>query len=126
MATKIAINGFGRIGRNYLRSLLVQGADLELVAVNDLTDANTLAHLLKFDSISGQLSNDIRVDGNTMFVDGRPIQIFAEQDPAQLPWSDLGVDVVIESTGRFRDRETASKHLQAGAKKVIISAPGSK
>lgn len=125
MAIKIAINGFGRIGRNYLRSMLAQGADLELVAINDLTDAKSLAHLLKYDSVSGILPHEVTSDEDSITVGGAQIRVFAEKDPANLPWEELGVDIVIESTGHFRTRQTASAHIHAGAKKVIISAPGS-
>jgi glyceraldehyde 3-phosphate dehydrogenase len=113
---KVAINGFGRIGRNFFRSAKRSGADFDMVAVNDLTSADTLAHLLKYDSIHGRYDGDIEV------VDGR-FQVHSERDPADLPWGELGVDVVIESTGIFRSRDAASKHLQAGAKWVIVSAP---
>jgi glyceraldehyde 3-phosphate dehydrogenase len=120
---RIAINGFGRIGRIAYRVMRQNGADLDLVAVNDLTDAATLAHLLKYDSIHGRLEGNIQVGDRKITVDGDEFAVFAEKDPAALPWKDLGVDVVIESTGRFRDRDQAAKHLQAGARKVVISAP---
>ncbi|HSH44785.1 MAG TPA: type I glyceraldehyde-3-phosphate dehydrogenase [Longimicrobiales bacterium] len=123
MATRVAINGFGRIGRNILRSAKKSGADLDFVAVNDLTDAETLAHLLRYDSVHGPYPGTVEVSGDGLKVDGDEIQVFAERDPAALPWSDLGVDIVFEATGRFRDRDSASKHLEAGAKKVIITAP---
>jgi len=119
---KIAINGFGRIGRLSLKYLHGKPG-LEVVAINDLTDSQTLAHLLKYDSVHGRFPGQVSVKGNSLVVNGRPIRIYAEKDPAQLPWSDLGVDVVIESTGRFTDMATAGLHLQAGSKKVIISAP---
>lgn len=125
VSTKIAINGFGRIGRNYVRAMLDKNSDLELVAVNDLTDSETLAHLLKYDSVTGRLPYSVEVVGNDISVDGKLIKVFAERDPENLPWAELGIDIVIESTGHFTKREGASKHLTAGAKKVIISAPGS-
>ncbi|MDQ4213014.1 type I glyceraldehyde-3-phosphate dehydrogenase [Microbacterium capsulatum] len=123
MSVKIGINGFGRIGRNYLRAALSQHADLEIVAVNDLTDPKALAHLLKYDSVGGVLNADVSYDGDTITVDGKTIKVLAERDPAALPWADLGVDIVIESTGRFTKAEDAAKHIAGGAKKVIISAP---
>ena len=123
MSVKIGINGFGRIGRNYLRAALAKGSDLEIVAVNDLTDNKTLAHLLKYDSITGRLNADVSYDGEQITVDGKSIKVFEERDPANLPWGELGVDIVIESTGRFTNAEDARKHIQAGAKKVLISAP---
>lgn len=119
---KIGINGFGRIGRCVFRAGFGRN-DIEFVAVNDLTDAKTLAHLLKYDSIHGRFTRKVEAKGNSIMVDGIEVKVLAEKDPEKLPWGDLGVDVVIESTGRFRDRETASKHLKAGAEKVIISAP---
>ena len=122
MSIRIAINGFGRIGRNVLRAGY-KSPDIEWVAVNDLTDAKTLAYLLKHDSILGNLSADIKADGNSISIDGKKIQVLSEKDPAQLPWKNLNIDLVIESTGRFRDKASASKHITAGAKKVIISAP---
>jgi glyceraldehyde 3-phosphate dehydrogenase len=121
----VAINGFGRIGRSFFRAQFAQKADFRVVAVNDLTDPKALAHLLKYDSISGRLGAEVSVDGNAIVVDGQKIQVFAERDPGNLPWADLGVDVVIESTGFFTDAEKAKAHLTAGAKKVIISAPAS-
>ncbi|KDA06287.1 glyceraldehyde-3-phosphate dehydrogenase [Microbacterium sp. CH12i] len=124
MSVKIGINGFGRIGRNYFRAALAQGADLEIVAVNDLTDNKTLAHLLKYDSVSGVLDADVSYDDDSITVDGKKIKAFAERDPANLPWGELGVDIVIESTGFFTKGELAKKHIDAGAKKVLISAPG--
>ena len=122
MGIRIGINGFGRIGRNILRSSL-DASDLEFVAVNDLTSASTLAHLLKYDSVHGILDTEVKAEGDTIVVNGKEIKILAIKDPAQLPWEKLGVQVVIESTGLFVDRGNASKHLAAGAKKVIISAP---
>ena len=119
---RIGINGFGRIGRNVLRASLGDRA-LEFVAINDLTDARTLAHLLKYDSVHGLLSASVEAKEDQLVIDGRPIKILAQKDPKDLPWRNLGVDYVIESTGRFTDRETAGRHLSAGAKKVIISAP---
>ena len=123
MATRVGINGFGRIGRNYLRAELAKGTDLEIVAVNDLSDPAGLAHLLKYDSVTGRLNQDVKVDGQNIIVGGNVIKVLAERDPANLGWGDLGVDIVIESTGRFTDAENAKKHLDAGAKKVLISAP---
>ncbi|MDQ2661726.1 MAG: type I glyceraldehyde-3-phosphate dehydrogenase [Actinomycetota bacterium] len=123
MSVKIGINGFGRIGRNYFRAALAQGADLEIVAVNDLTDNKTLAHLLKFDSVTGPLDATVEYDDEHIIVNGTAIKAFAERDPANLPWGDLGVDIVIESTGFFTKAGDARKHLEAGAKKVLISAP---
>ncbi|SEH94934.1 MULTISPECIES: type I glyceraldehyde-3-phosphate dehydrogenase [unclassified Leifsonia] len=123
MSVKIGINGFGRIGRNYLRAALAKGSDLDVVAVNDLTDNKTLAHLLKYDSITGRLDATVELDGDNIVVNGKPIKVLAERDPANLGWGDLGVDIVIESTGRFTKAEDARKHIEAGAKKVIISAP---
>ncbi|WP_433677389.1 type I glyceraldehyde-3-phosphate dehydrogenase [Microbacterium gorillae] len=125
MSVKIGINGFGRIGRNYLRAALAQGADLEIVAVNDLTDNKTLAHLLKYDSITGRLDQDVTYDETSITVGDRKILVFEERDPANLPWGELGVDIVIESTGRFTKADDARKHIAAGAKKVLISAPAS-
>jgi len=123
MATRVGINGFGRIGRNYLRAELAKGTDLEIVAVNDLSDPKALAHLLKYDSVTGRIAQHVTVDGQNIIVDGKPIKVLAERDPANLPWGELGVDIVIESTGRFTSAEDAKKHLDAGAKKVLISAP---
>ena len=123
MAAKIAINGFGRIGRNVFRA--AQGnADFEVVAINDLTDAATLAHLLKYDSVHGTFANEVSATEDAIVVDGKPIKIFSERDPAALPWKELGVEIVIESTGFFTNGADAGKHIQAGASKVIISAPG--
>jgi glyceraldehyde 3-phosphate dehydrogenase len=123
MAVKVGINGFGRIGRNVFRAAHAAGADLEFVAVNDLTDPETLAHLLKYDSSVGRFPGEVSVEGDTISVNGAPLKVLSERDPAALPWGDLGVDVVIESTGFFTARADAAKHLSAGAKKVIISAP---
>jgi len=123
MSVRIAINGFGRIGRLSLRAALNRMQPLEIVAVNDLGSPDLLAHLFKFDSVHGVLPNSVDVQDNIMTVDGRKITILSEKNPANLPWRELGVDIVIESTGRFTDRETAGQHLQAGAKKVVISAP---
>jgi glyceraldehyde 3-phosphate dehydrogenase len=122
MAVRVAINGFGRIGRNFLRACKGYG-ELEIVAINDLTSAKTLAHLLKYDSVHGVFSADVSATDNGISVDGREIRIFAVTSPEKLPWKDLGVDVVVESTGLFTDRASASKHLDAGAPRVIISAP---
>jgi len=123
MATRVGINGFGRIGRNYLRAELAKGTDLEIVAVNDLSDPKALAHLLKYDSVTGRIAQHVSVEGQNIIVDGKPIKVLAERDPANLPWGELGVDIVIESTGRFTSAEDSQKHLDAGAKKVLISAP---
>ncbi len=123
MAVKVGINGFGRIGRNVFRAAHAAGADLEFVAVNDLTDPETLAHLLKYDSSVGRFPGEVSVEGDTISVDGKPLKVLSERDPGALPWGDLGVDVVIESTGFFTARDDAAKHLAAGARKVIISAP---
>jgi glyceraldehyde 3-phosphate dehydrogenase len=123
MAVKVGINGFGRIGRNVFRAAHAAGAEIEFVAVNDLTDPETLAHLLKYDSSVGRFPGEVGVEGDTISVDGKPLKVLSERDPAALPWGDLGVDVVIESTGFFTARDDAAKHLSAGAKKVIISAP---
>ncbi len=123
MAVKVGINGFGRIGRNIFRAAQAAGADIDFVAVNDLTDPGTLAHLLKYDSILGRYPGTVELDGDTMVIDGKPLKVLSERDPAALPWADLGADVVIESTGFFTKRDDAAKHLAAGAKKVIISAP---
>jgi glyceraldehyde 3-phosphate dehydrogenase len=123
MAVKVGINGFGRIGRNIFRAAQAAGADIDFVAVNDLTDPATLAHLLKYDSILGRYPGTVELDGDTMVIDGKPLKVLSERDPAALPWGDLGADVVIESTGFFTKRDDAAKHLAAGAKKVIVSAP---
>lgn len=126
MGTRIAINGFGRIGRNFLRAALAQGADFDLVAVNDLTDTATLAHLTKYDSVGGILDAEIRHDENSITVNGDTFQVFSERDPSQLPWAELDIDVVIEATGHFTKVSLAQAHIDAGAKKVIISAPAGK
>ncbi len=120
---RVGINGFGRIGRNLFRAAHEAGSELEFVAVNDITDAATLAHLLKYDSIYGRFPGEVEARDDSIVVDGNEIRVLAERDPADLPWGDLGVEVVIESTGLFTKREAAAKHLDAGAKKVIISAP---
>jgi glyceraldehyde 3-phosphate dehydrogenase len=125
VTVKVGINGFGRIGRNFFRAALAKGSDLEIVAVNDLTDNKTLAHLLKYDSITGRLDAEVTFDETQIIVNGKAIKVFEEKDPSALPWGDLGVDIVIESTGRFTKSEDANKHIQAGAKKVVISAPAS-
>lgn len=127
MPIKVAINGFGRIGRNVLRAAKALGAkELDFVAVNDLTDTKTLAHLLKYDSVHGRFDGTVEAKDDALVVNGDSIKVFAQKDPAALPWKDLGVDIVLESTGIFTDREKAAKHLEAGAKKVVISAPGKK
>src|SRR5512146_3000512 len=123
MAVKVGINGFGRIGRNVFRAAQAAGADLEFVAVNDLTDPGTLAHLLKYDSILGRFPGEVKAGDASIAVDGTEIKALSERDPAALGWDELGVEVVIESTGLFTARDDAAKHLEAGAKKVIISAP---
>jgi glyceraldehyde 3-phosphate dehydrogenase len=123
MAVRVGINGFGRIGRNVFRAAQAAGADIEWVAVNDLTDAQTLAHLLKYDTVLGPYPGDVVVDGDSIRAGDITLKVLAEKDPAALPWGDLGVDVVIESTGLFTNRDAAAKHLEAGAKKVLISAP---
>ena len=123
MAVKVGINGFGRIGRNLFRAAHEAGSDLEFVAVNDLIDAEMIAHLLKYDSVLGRFPGEVEASGGGIRVDGKELKVLNEKDPAALPWGDFGVEVVIESTGLFTDREGASKHLEAGAKKVIISAP---
>ena len=122
-AVKVGINGFGRIGRNLFRAAYEAGADLEVVAVNDITDVHTLAHLLKYDSILGRFPGEVAEREGAIVVDGQEIKVLAERDPAALPWGDLGAEVVIESTGLFTKRDDAAKHLEAGARKVIISAP---
>jgi glyceraldehyde 3-phosphate dehydrogenase len=124
MTVKVGINGFGRIGRNVFRAAL-NNSNVEIVAINDLTDANMLAHLLKYDTVHGTLAEDVTVDGQYLVVGGQKVKVLAERDPAQLGWGELGVEVVVESTGRFTKRDDAAKHLEAGAKKVIISAPAS-
>ncbi|OGP53426.1 MAG: type I glyceraldehyde-3-phosphate dehydrogenase [Deltaproteobacteria bacterium RBG_13_52_11] len=123
MGVKVGINGFGRIGRVVLRAAERMGADLDFVAINDLTDAQTLAHLLKYDSVHGLFPGEVQAAGDRILVNGKGIKVMAVKDPAQLPWKDLGVEVVMECTGLFRERDKAAKHLGAGAKKVIISAP---
>jgi glyceraldehyde 3-phosphate dehydrogenase len=123
MAVKVGINGFGRIGRNVFRAAQAAGADLEFVAVNDLTDPGTLAHLLKYDSILGRFPGRVEAGEESISVDGRELKVLSERDPAALPWAELGAEVVIESTGFFTARDDAAKHLEAGARKVIISAP---
>ncbi|MEU5216694.1 type I glyceraldehyde-3-phosphate dehydrogenase [Streptomyces sp. NPDC020807] len=121
--TRIAINGFGRIGRNVLRALLERESDLEVVAVNDLTEPAALARLLAYDTTSGRLGRPVSVEGDVLVVDGRRIKVLAEREPAQLPWAELGVDIVLESTGRFTSAKAARAHIDAGAKKVLVSAP---
>src|SRR3954466_14438462 len=123
MALKAGINGFGRIGRNVFRAAHAAGAEIDWVGVNDITDTKTLAHLLRYDSILGRFPGTVEHPDDTLVVDGKELRVFAERDPGSLPWSDAGADVVIESTGLFTDRDSAAKHLEAGAKKVIISAP---
>jgi glyceraldehyde 3-phosphate dehydrogenase len=124
MALKVGINGFGRIGRNVVRAAKQQGLrDIDFVAVNDLTDTATLAHLLKYDSVHGRFKGTVEAAGDALLVDGDRMRVLSEKDPARLPWKELGVDIVLESTGRFTDREQAAKHLAAGARKVVISAP---
>jgi glyceraldehyde 3-phosphate dehydrogenase (phosphorylating) len=123
MATRVAINGFGRIGRNILRAAKKSKADLDFVAVNDITDNKTLAHLLKYDSVHGKYPGKVEVASDGLVVDGDSLKVTAEKDPARLPWKELGVDIVFESTGRFTSKEDAAKHIQAGARKVIITAP---
>jgi glyceraldehyde 3-phosphate dehydrogenase len=123
MAVKVGINGFGRIGRNVYRAAHAAGADVEFVAVNDLVDTATMANLLKYDSILGRFPGEVEASDGALSIDGKELKVLSERDPAALPWGDLGVDVVIESTGFFTKREDAAKHLDAGAKKVIISAP---
>src|SRR5262245_32771680 len=120
---RVGINGFGRIGRNFFRAHAERGGDFEIVAANDLGDARTMAHLLKYDSVLGPLADEVEAGDAVITVGGKEIQLLAERDPAGLPWGELGVDVVIESTGLFTKRDAAAKHLEAGAKKVVISAP---
>jgi len=122
MATRVGINGFGRIGRNFFRAACNDGA-LDIVAVNDITDAKTLAHLLKYDSVHGAFRGTVEAKDQSLVVDGKEIKVLASKDPAALPWKDLNVEVVVESTGRFTDRDGAAKHLEAGARTVVISAP---
>jgi len=126
MGTRVGINGFGRIGRNVLRACLASESGLEFVAVNDITDAATLAHLLKYDSVHGTLKRDVRADGKKIHVDGLALDVLAERDPSKLPWKSLGVDLVMECSGLFTDRDKAAAHLKAGARKVLISAPAKK
>ena len=123
MTTRIGINGFGRIGRNFYRAMLAKGADLEIVAVNDLGDAATMAHLLKYDSVFGRFDKEVKVTDEGFSVDGTDIKLLSQKDPGTLPWGDLGVEIVIESTGFFTKRADAQKHIDSGAKKVLISAP---
>jgi glyceraldehyde 3-phosphate dehydrogenase len=123
MSVRVGINGFGRIGRNVFRAAQESSADIEIVAVNDITDSATLAHLLKYDSVFGPFPGEVSEREGSLIVDGREVKVFSERDPAALPWSDVGADVVIESTGLFTKRDDAAKHLEAGAQKVIISAP---
>ncbi len=124
MAVRVGINGFGRIGRNFVRAVLASGADIEVVAINDLTSATTLAHLLRYDSTQGRFAGTVEVDGDAIVVNGKRIVVFAERDPGALNWASVGADVIVESTGLFTTREKASQHLKGGAKKVIVSAPG--
>src|ERR1041384_7546988 len=123
MSVRVGINGFGRIGRNVFRAAQESDADIEIVAVNDITDAGTLGHLLKYDSVYGPFPGSVEIGDGALSIDGREVKVLAERDPGALPWGDLGADVVIESTGFFTKREDAAKHLEGGAKKVIISAP---
>jgi glyceraldehyde 3-phosphate dehydrogenase len=123
MTVRVGINGFGRIGRNFLRAARAQGADVEVVALNDLTDAATNAHLLRYDSTHGRFGAEVRAEGDHIVVDGRPIRVFAERDPKALPWEELGAEIVVESTGHFTSRSAAATHLEGGARRVVISAP---
>jgi glyceraldehyde 3-phosphate dehydrogenase len=123
VATRIGINGFGRIGRNFYRAMSAKGSDLELVALNDLGDAETMAHLLKYDSVHGRLGKEVKLNDGGFTIDGADVKLLSERDPGNLPWGDLGVDLVIESTGFFTKKADAEKHIAGGAKKVIISAP---
>jgi glyceraldehyde 3-phosphate dehydrogenase len=123
MAIKVGINGFGRIGRLLYRAAVERNANIDFVAVNDLADAKTLAHLLKYDSVHGRFNGTVKVEGDNILVNGKPLKVLSQRDPALLPWKDLGVYLTVESTGLFRQREKAAKHLEAGAKKVLISAP---
>ena len=121
--TRIAINGFGRIGRSTLRALIERGSELEVVAINDLGAVDDLARLLKFDTTLGRFNHDVETTEDSLVIDGKAIKVFAEKDPAKLPWGELGVDIALESTGRFTKAEKASAHITAGAKKVLVSAP---
>jgi glyceraldehyde 3-phosphate dehydrogenase len=123
MTVKVGINGFGRIGRNLFRASKERSADIDFVGVNDITDPKTLAHLLRFDSVLGRFKGDVRADPEGLVIDGDRLKVFSERDPANLPWKELGAEIVVESTGLFTDRENAQKHVEAGAQKVIISAP---
>jgi glyceraldehyde 3-phosphate dehydrogenase len=123
MTVRVGINGFGRIGRSFVRAAHDQGADIEVVAVNDLTDAATNAHLLRFDTTQGRFAAEVSVVDDTIVVDGHPIKVLAERDPKAIPWQELGVEVVVESTGRFTSRDAAAAHLEGGAKRVLVSAP---
>jgi glyceraldehyde 3-phosphate dehydrogenase len=123
MSVRVGINGFGRIGRLFVRAALRQGADLEIVAINDLTDSRTLGHLFKYDSVHGPFQGTVEIQDDALVIDGKRIRVTAETDPGNLPWKELGAEVVVESTGRFTERAAAAKHLEAGAQKVIISAP---
>jgi glyceraldehyde 3-phosphate dehydrogenase len=122
MPVRVGINGFGRIGRNFFRALRERGEEIDVVAVNDLTDAATLGHLLRYDSVLGRYSGTVEVDGSQLIVDGKPLRVVSERNPGDIPWGDLGADVVLESTGFFADR-SAHAHIDAGARKVVISAP---
>src|SRR5437879_13773854 len=122
MAVRVGVNGFGRIGRVFFRAAL-EAPEIEVVAVNDLADAKTLAHLLKHDSVHGTLNAEVKAKGEAIFVNGREIRVCSAKDPATLPWGEMGVGIVVESTGIFRDKATTTKHLRAGAKKVVITAP---
>lgn len=124
MSVRVGINGFGRIGRNVYRAIVKRGVDIDVVAVNDITDSDMLAHLLKYDSVHGRFDGEVEASGDGLRVNGKDIKVLSERDPASLPWGDLGVDIVLESTGLFTKREAAAKHIEAGAKKVVISAPG--
>jgi glyceraldehyde 3-phosphate dehydrogenase len=125
MVARLAINGFGRIGRGFLRAALeAEKKDFEIVAMNDLTDAETLAHLLKYDTVMGRFQGEVKVSGDSILVNGSEIKVLSDRDPANLPWDKLDIDIVVESTGYFRKKEDAEKHIQAGAKKVLVSAPG--
>ena len=123
MTVRVGINGFGRIGRNFVRAVLASGADVEVVAINDLTSSETLAHLLRYDSTQGRFNGTVTVDGDAIIVNGKRITVFAERDPGALNWASVGADVVVESTGLFTARDKAALHLNGGAKKVIVSAP---